>query len=108
MPPLSRRLNVPLVVTFHGYDVTMRPDAVPRRDFLHRTYLRQRSRLQKEGALFIAVSGFIRDRLLEQGFSPERTIVHYIGVDTEAFRPASTRRPEEHTYEPPSIMRISY
>src|SRR3546814_10885214 len=55
MLPLSRRLNVPLVVTFHGYDVTMRPDAVPRRDFLHRTYLRKRSRLQKEGALFIAV-----------------------------------------------------
>src|SRR3546814_20500032 len=30
MLPLSRRLHVPLVVTFHGYDVTMRPDAVPR------------------------------------------------------------------------------
>src|SRR3546814_9972947 len=99
MLPLSRRLNVPLVVTFHGYDVTMRPDAVPRRDFLHRTYLRQRSRLQKEGALFIAVSGFIRDRLLEQGFPPERTIVHYIGVDT---------RSEEHTSELQSLMRISY
>src|SRR3546814_13281972 len=28
MLPLSRRLNVPLVVTFHGYDVTLRPDAV--------------------------------------------------------------------------------
>src|SRR3546814_5951913 len=72
----------------------MRPDAVPRRAFLHRTYLRQRSRLQKEGALFIAVSGFIRDRLLEQGFPPERTIVHYIGVDTAAFRPPSTRPTE--------------
>src|SRR3546814_10696962 len=73
----------------------MRPDAVPRRDFLHRTYLRKRSRLQKEGALFIAVSGFIRDRLIEQGFPPDRTVVHYIGVDTDAFRPAATR-PTEH------------
>src|SRR3546814_499273 len=42
----------------------------------------------------MAVSGFSRDRLLEQGFPPERTIVHYIGVDTDAFRPASTRPTE--------------
>jgi glycosyltransferase involved in cell wall biosynthesis len=46
-----------------------------------------RPQLQAQGALFIAVSEFIRKRLLKLGFPRERIVVHYIGVDTEAFRP---------------------
>ncbi len=85
--PLSRHLGLPLVVTFHGYEVTTRTEAVARFDFLHRAYLRKRSELQRQGTLFIAVSDFIRKRMIEQGFPSERTIVHYIGVDTDLFRP---------------------
>jgi colanic acid/amylovoran biosynthesis glycosyltransferase len=40
--------------------------------------------------LFLAVSKFIRRKLLEQGFPEERILVHYIGVDTKKFQPAST------------------
>lgn len=85
--PLSRQLGLPLVVTFHGYEVTMLPEAVGRFDFLHRNYLHKRKELQRQGTLFIAVSDFIRRRMIEQGFPAERTIVHYIGVDTDLFRP---------------------
>jgi glycosyltransferase involved in cell wall biosynthesis len=80
---LSRSLKAPLIVTFHGYDVTTK-DTVARRSFQDfRKYIDGRAALQTEGALFIAVSEFIRTRLLEQGFPEERTVVHYVGVRTE-------------------------
>jgi glycosyltransferase involved in cell wall biosynthesis len=45
--------------------------------------------LQKGGALFLAVSEFIRRKLLEQGFPEEKVKVHYTGVDTKKFQPAN-------------------
>lgn len=92
--PLTRRLGVPLVTTFHGFDATMDDWHARRSFFLHRKYLRRRSQLQRDGALFLAVSEFIRQHLLRQGYPEERTIVHHIGVDLVEFRPpAAARRP---------------
>lgn len=36
---------------------------------------------------FIAVSQFIRDRLVERAFPKEKITVHYIGIDTRTFTP---------------------
>ncbi len=85
--PLARRLGVPLVATFHGYDATMADGAARRSFFLHRRYLEQRAELQHDGRLFLAVSRFVRDRLLEQGYPADRTVVHYAGLSLERFRP---------------------
>ena len=79
--PLSRWLKVPLVATFHGSDVTTETCT----GFLHRRYLAKRTDLQKGGDLFLAVSRFIHSRLLAQGFPPDKTHLHYIGVDTHFF-----------------------
>jgi glycosyltransferase involved in cell wall biosynthesis len=51
--------------------------------------------IKRRARLFIAVSEFIRDKLLEQGYPRDRVLVHYIGVDTEFFRadPTFPRRP---------------
>lgn len=85
--PLTRALGAPLVTTFHGYDATM-DDAFARKSFfLHRRYLARRAALQREGKAFVAVSEFVRDRLLAQGFPPERTVVRCIGVPLDRFRP---------------------
>jgi glycosyltransferase involved in cell wall biosynthesis len=81
--PLARRLGVPLAVTFHGYDITARPG--PGSGAAHRRFDRARPDLNRAATLLIAVSGFIRDRLLEAGFDAERVRVHYIGVDTDYF-----------------------
>lgn len=87
MLPVARALGVPLVTTFHGYEV-MTYDAYASRSFyLHRKYLRRRAELAQGGTLFIAVSRFLRGLLLEQGFPPDRTVVHYIGVDVDHFTP---------------------
>jgi colanic acid/amylovoran biosynthesis glycosyltransferase len=89
--PLVRDLGVPLVTTFHGYDATM-ADAHARRSFyLHRRYLARRATLQREGRLFVAVSEFVRGRLLAQGYPPERTVASYVGVRLDRFQPTPGR-----------------
>lgn len=85
--PVTQALGVPLVTTFHGYDATMADDHARSSFFLHRRYLERRAVLQREGRLFIAVSEFVRERLLAQGYPKERTVVHYIGVRLDRFRP---------------------
>jgi colanic acid/amylovoran biosynthesis glycosyltransferase len=35
--------------------------------------------------LFLPVSDFLRGRLLEQGYPPERTVTHYLGIDVNEF-----------------------
>ncbi|MEB3213378.1 MAG: glycosyltransferase, partial [Leptolyngbyaceae bacterium] len=88
--PLMRNLSVPLFVSFHGYDVTMKEAIAQQSTLSHRTYLKRRSVLQREATQFIAVSDFIRGQMLHQGFPPEKLVVHYIGVDTEKFSPDPT------------------
>jgi glycosyltransferase involved in cell wall biosynthesis len=91
--PLARALGVPLVTTFHGYDVTMTDASLAAHSQRGKTFIRRRPELQRSGAAFIAVSDFVRTRLVEQGYPAERVHRHYIGVDTEVFRPvAATRR----------------
>lgn len=88
--PLSRQLGLPLIVTFHGSDATA---LNPRRNeatFGHRRYLAHREVLRRGASLFLAVSDFIRGKLLEQNVPPEKVIVHYIGVDTRLFSPSPT------------------
>lgn len=84
--PLSKWLGVPLVVTIHGGDVTV-PDEFARRSpsFRQRVYIRRKKALQVTADNFIAVSNFIRDRMLKQGFPPEKTTVLYTGIDTQFF-----------------------
>jgi glycosyltransferase involved in cell wall biosynthesis len=85
--PLARDLNIPLAVTFHGYDATMQDEYAKASFWSHRVYLRRREVLKQKAQLFIAVSGYIKKKLLEQGFPPEKVAVHHIGVDTDAFQP---------------------
>ena len=85
---LADRLGVPLVTALHGFDVTMTDQAIGATR-LGREYLRGRSALQKMGALFLACSDFVRGRALELGYPAERTLVHSIGTDIEAFQPSA-------------------
>ena len=87
--PLARSLGIPMIVTFHGSDATATDLRYAKAPFGHRRYLARKKELQKGGALFLAVSQFIRKKLLEQGFPEEKVEVHYTGVDTKMFRPVS-------------------
>jgi colanic acid/amylovoran biosynthesis glycosyltransferase len=86
--PLARQLGIPLVVTFQGCEATMY-DEFLRADISYsaRVYVRRRSVLNVGATLLIAVSNFIRDEMIRQGFSANKIVVHYVGVDTELFCP---------------------
>ncbi|MHB1330015.1 MAG: glycosyltransferase [Gemmatimonadales bacterium] len=87
--PLARMLVVPHIVTFHGFDATVRDDCLAQGPFVQRRFLKQRDSLSRSGTTFLAVSAYIREQLLARGFPPERVHVHYTGIDTEQFLPAA-------------------
>jgi colanic acid/amylovoran biosynthesis glycosyltransferase len=87
---ISEALAVPLVATFHGYDITMRPSS----SLPFALYSTQLRRLFRRAGLIIAISKFIQGRLLDRGCPPGKVLVHYIGVDTKFF---SARQEERET-----------
>ena len=75
--------NTPVVTSFHGQDVS--------------EYVRQHGStlydsLFAQGALFLPVSEYWRDRLLELGAPSERTVVLHMGVDPTQFAPQERSR----------------
>jgi colanic acid/amylovoran biosynthesis glycosyltransferase len=91
--PLARALGLPLVASLRGYDVTRSDSALLRSGRLSwMRYALGRRRLQREGALFLAVSDALRRRAIARGFAEERTLTHYNGVDLDRFRPGEGAR----------------
>ena len=81
--PLARKNSLPLITTFHGHDITRlpRPTVWPiawAQYFLHFNELKQK------GDLFLAVSGFIKNRLIERGFNGDKVVVHHLGIPIPA------------------------
>ena len=92
--PIARALGIPLVVTAHGYDVTMGDRERMPDPLVRRFYVMRRRQLQRTGDLFIAVSDHIRRAMIARGYPAERIRVHRIGVDTERLAPADAVKRE--------------
>lgn len=90
--PIAAALNIPLLVTYHGYDATY-DDASLGRSRRGRKYLRERPGMADRVEQFFAVSKFIKSRMVAQGFPPDKILVHYTGIDTTWFCRAD-KRPE--------------
>jgi colanic acid/amylovoran biosynthesis glycosyltransferase len=93
--PLARSLRIPLVVTFHGADATTTA-RTSRFTSVAGWALNWRAQWLKEGpALIIAVSQFIKRKLLAAGYPEDKIVVHHIGVNTDKFRadPTVAREP---------------
>lgn len=93
--PVAKRLGLPLITTFYGLDSTLNKSNFQKTSLTQQAYFRGLSALKDEAKLFIAVSGFIKQKLIEQGFPPDKVVAHYIGVDTQALqtKPEITREP---------------
>ncbi|MGA9379007.1 MAG: glycosyltransferase [Phormidium sp.] len=93
--PVAKRWKLPLITTFYGLDSTLDQSNFQKTSLTQQVYFRRQSALKQEAKLFIAVSGFIKQKLLEQGFPPDKVVAHYIGVDTQAlqFKPEIPRDP---------------
>jgi colanic acid/amylovoran biosynthesis glycosyltransferase len=73
--PLARALRVPLLVTLHGADITVKGAAS------------RYKALAAEAAGFLCVSEFIRGRAIDAGLPEEKLLVHFIGIDRTQFVP---------------------
>jgi colanic acid/amylovoran biosynthesis glycosyltransferase len=71
--PLRRRLGVPLVTSFYGYDVSQHAGRLLWR-LLYRVLFRQ-------GDCFLVLGPAMRRRLVALGCPPEKIRVHRLGVD---------------------------
>jgi len=77
--PVARALDIPLVVTYHGMDIAIKPRSSAE--------LRERARVFAAADRIIAVSGFIADQLRAAGCPEEKITLHHIGIDTDRFAP---------------------
>ena len=71
---MVRQLGLPLLVTIHGGDITVRGGKTE-----------MYKRLSDQAGLVICVSEFIRERALEAGFAAEKLTVHHIGINRDHF-----------------------
>lgn len=85
--PLARSLKIPLLVHYRGADATVTEESSRYASLNHWIYFQRKEALQREARLFITVSKFIKEKLIEQGFPKEKIIHHYHGVDLDRFRP---------------------
>ena len=96
--PLLKQLNLPVVVTLHGFDINIHKREW-RRDRTSLANRRYPNRLlamsRQRGVHFVAVSEAIRQRAIDYGIAPAAITVRYIGVDRARFsfsgRPLAAR-----------------
>jgi colanic acid/amylovoran biosynthesis glycosyltransferase len=93
--PLVRALGTPLLVTVHGWDATVRDDVFRRHSIALHRYVGRRAEVARLAARVVCTSEFVRRQVHKKGFSPDKTVVHYIGVDLRKFvpNPAVERKP---------------
>lgn len=82
--PLIRHLNIPLIVSLHGYDVTSSDQSL-RKNAAGALYLMRRRELWKRTHVFICVSEFIYKKAVEAGFPEKKLRMHYTGVNCNSF-----------------------
>jgi len=86
--PLARKAKIPLIVTFHGIDATATKEALFRSGKLFQIYFGlYEKKLITYAAKFIAVSKFIKNKLIQKGYPASKIVQHYIGVDIDKIRP---------------------
>lgn len=86
-----KNLNVPIVVTLHGYDINISKEWWQQGKGGHfmKKYPKRLVSLSKHNNVsFIAVSEAIKNKAVEFGIPASKIQVHYIGVDTNKFKPS--------------------
>lgn len=83
---LAKKLNVPFIVTFHGQDCTVSDyHKICSFQVSNFNYLKDRRKIFNDSTKVIAVSDFVKKRLVEQGCPEDKIVTHYIGVDCNLF-----------------------
>lgn len=92
MLPVARELDIPLIVTLHGYDVTFTDDAFKAMGAEGRIFLAKRRKLYEQASHFLPVSQFIASQAMQVGVPEARTTLHHLGIDLSRFTPPNCPR----------------
>jgi glycosyltransferase involved in cell wall biosynthesis len=95
----GRLRAMPFLVTFHGFDATDSDAALRAHGRVAGSFVKARPALFRRADTIVAVSEFVRTRLVAQGADPGKIIVHYIGIDNGFFW-----TPERSVPPPPSVL----
>jgi glycosyltransferase involved in cell wall biosynthesis len=87
---VKRKNKLPLIITFHGHDITRLPKFVFYPPAWFHYFLKFED-LKKETELFLAVSNFIAKKLVEKGFPKEKIKTHYLGIKIEKYEISKTK-----------------
>jgi len=101
--PIARALKLPMLVTFHGYDINIYREwwESGNAGLRMRFYPRRLLRLARNPHVrFVAVSEAIRRRAIEFGIPGEKIFVCYIGIDSTKFSPG----PVPISKRPPCVL----
>ena len=79
------KLDIPLVVHFHGYEIS--------KEEVVRANAERYHQLGRSAAALVAVSTPMKERVLAFGPPPERVVVNPCGVDMELFEPTRAESP---------------
>jgi colanic acid/amylovoran biosynthesis glycosyltransferase len=82
---LAARLRIPLIVTFHGWDLKIGAEAQSRMSPYERLYRKRLPHLLRQASEVICVSESWADRLLMFGCPREKVHTNYLGVDSKFF-----------------------
>lgn len=94
---IAEKLKVPFLVTFHGEDITISRRTIWRPGkLLYSQLILHEMELKKKAVAFIAVSRFIRSKLIEKGYPEAKIVQHYIGINTAKFSPTNRRGDERY------------
>jgi colanic acid/amylovoran biosynthesis glycosyltransferase len=89
---LTQKLGIPLIVTLHGFDVTVgrlgfafsgKPTQI--------NYALRARRLGTYASKIICVSDFVRHRAIEYGIREDVLTTHYVGIDVNEIEVGSTK-----------------
>lgn len=81
--PISKKLDLPMVTTFHGSDITQKDKFSYSSKHRNITFV--------QSTKIIAVSQFIKSKLIARGCPESKIIQHYIGIDNQFFVPAKQK-----------------
>src|SRR5690554_2782548 len=85
--PSVKPLNIPVVITLHGFDITTHKSYWHnQKSLFKKSYPYKLLLLSKDKNVhFVAVSEAIKQRAIEYGIPESKISVHYIGIDTDKF-----------------------
>jgi glycosyltransferase involved in cell wall biosynthesis len=89
--PIADGLDVPLICSLHGYDITTRDPYLARTQD-GRVYLRRRETLMERVTKFVPTSRYIMQRAIASGFPAEKMEVIYSGLDLSKLTPGNEPR----------------